>query len=145
MLPLVSSVDAEAHRHPLGIELRDRLQLAVFVDEEVVLLQIAHEPPAIVSDRDRHADELDARAKRKPLTRRPLLRADPAAASHAAASARRRRGLQCLMPEPSACSSARRSAQRLTPMHCSPIRADLDSHGLSFRSSGPSGAGDDGG
>ena len=67
--------DAETHRHALGIELRDGLQLAVFVDEEVVLFQVTHESSAVVSDRHRHADELDARAKRKPLTGRALLRA----------------------------------------------------------------------
>ena len=48
MLPLVSSTMPEADRHALVAEVRDLLQLVLFVDDEVSWPQPGHEPPVPV-------------------------------------------------------------------------------------------------
>ena len=55
--------DAEADRHAFGGEVRDRPQLAVLVDPEVVLPEAGHEPAVAVADRGGDVDQLDAGAE----------------------------------------------------------------------------------
>ena len=78
MLPLVSSDDAEADRHALGAEVRDRLRLVVFVDEEVFLAQAGDEAAAGVRHRRGDVDQLDAALEPEPGSWPP---ASPAAAA----------------------------------------------------------------
>ena len=63
MLPLVSSTMPEADGHALVAEMRDLLQLVLFVDDEVLLPQPGDEPPVAVDDRRRDVDEVDAAAE----------------------------------------------------------------------------------
>ena len=63
MLPLVSSTMPEADRHALVAEVRDLLQLVLFVDDEVLLPQARNEAPVPVDDGRRHVDEIDAAAE----------------------------------------------------------------------------------
>ena len=65
--------DPEAHRHAIGVELRDLLRLAVFVDDEVLALEAADEPSVAIGDRDADVDEIDARLERESLAGRALL------------------------------------------------------------------------
>ena len=50
MLPLVSSITTTRDRLRLVVERRDRLQLAVVVDLEIVLHQIGDEPLVRIGD-----------------------------------------------------------------------------------------------
>ena len=52
--------DAEADRHALATEVRERLRHPVLVDEEVVLVQAGHETPPPVGDRGADVDQIDA-------------------------------------------------------------------------------------
>ena len=58
--------DAEAHRHAVRAEMRHRLRLVVFVDEEVFLAQPGHEPAARIDDRRGDVDQLDAALEAEP-------------------------------------------------------------------------------
>ena len=61
--------DAEAYRHALCVEVRDRLLLPVLEHDEVLLPEVGHEAPGPVRDGRRHVDQLDARAKAEALLR----------------------------------------------------------------------------
>src|SRR4029434_10279012 len=65
--------NTETHGYALRIELLDLLALPVFVELEVVRTQIPDEPALRIGHRGRDVNQLDAGAKREPLTARPLL------------------------------------------------------------------------
>ena len=61
--------DTETHRHAIVAEMRDVLQLAVFVDGEVLAAEPGHETSVLVSDRCGHVDEIDTALKPEALLR----------------------------------------------------------------------------
>ena len=72
MLPLVSRTMPRLTGHALGGEVRDRTELAVLVDAEVLLAQAGDEAAAPVADRGRDVDQLDAGSEAKGFLIRSL-------------------------------------------------------------------------
>src|SRR5262249_47372187 len=59
--------DAEAHGNAVGAEMRHRLGLVVFVDEEIFLAQIRHEPSVRIGHGGGDADQLAVALEAKPI------------------------------------------------------------------------------
>ena len=58
--------NAEAYRHALRAEMRDRLRLVIFVHQKVFLQQTRDEPAGRVRHHRRDVDQLDATLEAKP-------------------------------------------------------------------------------